>query len=527
MNIPEPYLVIDLRPIQEFKGITVSGYKRQDVINAYQNSMINGKLEEALKWCVELHVTGLNKNIEDILMNVYYKYIHIHNPHFYIYLLKRFREYEKIIQSYPPKRHEVFTRNDQEIRHIFSELTAITTLTKKNNIYLPKSLPKLDKTFYHKEEIRRRMMAQSIEKIYDFVHLQMDSDIKLSLNEIYVNLHSSKGTFLNCVYWYLWLNKVEGMKRKDNHVGIRPDIKELKPVEGVSEEYWYLWIWPLWEIIFYTIKKREIEDEKKYFIKKMYEDYKTEFKPPQMNKKMYLLFTAFYLLKNKIEWNIPMIMQEYLIIQSTANINTIYRDIKVYLENTLSHEDKNVLYEQYMNLIFKFEEDENEKNQVVKMKEPEQLRETYISQVDATQYPSFKPLSRNNFREEEINIEYHNIIEDQARMVENDIEREITKGLRSRQQDSSNPISRVQKLKKNILSQEDLDPYIEKQNRKLDLYTQFIPKKSDSQSKPQNEENNHHHSKERVMKTIEFKSRKHRHKRSGGYDEDNDSYDDS
>ncbi len=520
MNIPEPYLVIDLRPVQEFKGITVSGYKRQDVLNAYQNSMINGKLEEALKWCVELHVTGLNKNIQDILLSVYYKYIHIHNPHFYIYILKRFREYEKIIRSYPPKRHEVFTRNDQEIRHIFSELTAITTITKKNNMYLPKSLPKLDKTFYHKEEIRRRMMAQSIEKIYDFVHLQMDSDIKLALNEIYVNLHSSKGTFLNCVYWYLWLNKVESMKKKDNHVGVRPDIKELKPVEGVSEDFWYLWIWPLWEIILYTLKKRESCEQKQYFIKKMYEDYRTDFKPPQMNKKMYLFFTAFYLLKNKMEWNIPMIMQEYLVIQSSANINTIYKDIKLYLESTLSHEDKNILYEQYMSLIFKYEETEEEDRNIVKVKEPEQLKETYISQVEPTQYPSLKPLSRNHFKEEEINIEYHNIIEDQARMVDEEIEKEISRGLKSRLRDPTNPISRIQKLKKNILSQEDLDPYIEKQNRKLDLYTQFIPTKSESVSSKSYEEDNHHH-KESKLKKIEFKSRKHRHKHR---DSDDDSF---
>ena len=152
MEIPQEYIIHDTRIAKDFKGITISGYKRKDVINVYQNSMINNKLEDAIRWCVELHSTGLNAQIWDSLKTIYYKYIHSNNPKFYFYLLKREKEYFNILKNYS-KKHEVFTRNNQEIRNIYAELTAITTITKKNNLFLPKSLPVINQNSFTKEEV--------------------------------------------------------------------------------------------------------------------------------------------------------------------------------------------------------------------------------------------------------------------------------------------------------------------------------------------------------------------------------------
>ena len=80
MEIPESYIITDIRNTKDFKGITISGYKRSDVIKAYENSMINNNLEDAIRWCVELHSTGLNDVIWNSLLSIYLKYIHINDP---------------------------------------------------------------------------------------------------------------------------------------------------------------------------------------------------------------------------------------------------------------------------------------------------------------------------------------------------------------------------------------------------------------------------------------------------------------
>ena len=114
MNIPEDYIIHDTRVAVDFKGVSICGYKRLDVVSAYQNAMMNNKLEDSIRWCAELHSTGLNAQIWSSIYNIYFKYIHINHPKFFIYFLKREREYYKIINNYP-KRHEIFTRNNQEI----------------------------------------------------------------------------------------------------------------------------------------------------------------------------------------------------------------------------------------------------------------------------------------------------------------------------------------------------------------------------------------------------------------------------
>ena len=40
MEIPNKYLICDIRTPKEFENGTISGYKKKDVINAYQNALI-------------------------------------------------------------------------------------------------------------------------------------------------------------------------------------------------------------------------------------------------------------------------------------------------------------------------------------------------------------------------------------------------------------------------------------------------------------------------------------------------------
>jgi hypothetical protein len=211
MDIPYNYTIHDTRIAKDFKDITICGYKRKDVLNTFQNSIINNKLEDAIRWNVELHVTGLNKQIWNSFETIYTKYIHINNPKLFFYLLKRKKDYLNIIKKYP-KKHEIFSRNNQEIRNLYAELTAILTNTKKNNMFLPKSLPCIKKDLFNKIEIKKRMISNNIDKINTYIYdisYDISSEIKLALNEIINNLLKNSGTFQNCIYWYLWLEKVQ------------------------------------------------------------------------------------------------------------------------------------------------------------------------------------------------------------------------------------------------------------------------------------------------------------------------------
>jgi hypothetical protein len=386
-SIPDKYIIHDLRNSKEFKKLTISGYKIQDVSNAYQNSMINNNLEDSIRWCVELHCTGLENNIWNSLYILITKHIHVNNPKLFIYFKKRQKEYDSIITNYPPKFYHIYSKNNQEIRHMFAELTSLCCLTKKNNIFLNASLPKLGKNFFDKNNLSKRMIASDLDNIIDYCNNNTTKEMKLGLNEIYSNIESHKGTFDNCLYWYLWLEKVESIKKKD----IKNDNEYNNITYNEEQDENELWVLIIWKII--NKHKSIIDDNDKIFIKKIFNDYTNDLKSSNINKKKYLIFMAFYVLKKKINWSIQLYQQEHLLLQVIGNINKMYEKIKVNNESHLDNDSKNILYKNFNKLFYrKYDKDE------VKIKKPVKIFDNRINPDDNkilfTKHPEFEQISK-------------------------------------------------------------------------------------------------------------------------------------
>jgi hypothetical protein len=381
MEIPDSYIITDIRNTKDFKGITISGYKRSDVIKAYENSMINNKLEDAIRWCVELHSTGLNDVIWSSLLSIYLKYIHINNPKYFFYFLKRKKDYDNVANKFH-KKHEIFIRNNQEIRNLYSELTAISSLSKKNNLFLPKSLPIINLKINTQDQLRQRIISKNLDSIFDYIFNSTSAEEKLALNEIYTNLKSVYGTFQNCLFWYLWLEKKENT---NNNIKNKHNIKEL-------------WTFILWKIILHFEKRLQKNDS--IFIKKMHNEYIHNFKLSQMSKKKYLIFISLYILKNNIQWNINIFSKEYLIIQTNANINIMYQNIKTNIESKLSDEGKDMINKRYFRLLEQVENyNKNHKNNDRHTK-IRKVKDTYldenINKVVYTEFPDYNELSNKD-----------------------------------------------------------------------------------------------------------------------------------
>lgn len=389
MEIPNSYVIHDTRMAKDFKGITISGYKRKDVLNAFQNSMINNKLEDAIRWLVELHATGLNNQIWASLKMIYFKYIHINNPKFLFYLLKRQKDYLNIIKNYT-KKHEIFTRNNQEIRNLYAELTAISTLTKKNNIFTPKSLPTINNKSFKKEEIQKRMISKDLEKVNDFINNNITNDIKLALNEIINNLSNKNGTFQNCIYWYLWIEKIENSKKKDDDDHYNNQKKSIQPQVDPFIDHW---IFILWNIILSF--KDNLENKDLLLLKKLNNYYVTNFKITSISSNKYCIFISFYIIFYDIPWNTNMFQQEYLIIQSNANINKMYENIIKYVEKNLSEESKDILVRKYNKLFYTIK---NYTTPVLKKVKDTNLNES-VNKILFTKYPEYDTKINNDEKE--------------------------------------------------------------------------------------------------------------------------------
>ncbi len=355
------YVVYDLREPREFKQISISGYKKVDVARAFQAALINSKLEDALRWCVELHCTGMNAKIWETLYVVYLQYIHVNNPNLYRYFIRRRKDYFRLISGYPSG-HEPFTRNDQTIRNLYAEMVAIVALSKKTPLFNNKSIPNLSpKLLYDKMELKKRMLGHPVVQIGSYVDPSDPAEIKLGLNEIYSNIYDERGNFPIFAFWIMWLERIGAFKKKQQsnlELTVFDMQEEFKccptVIEGVKEEYQTHWVWKVWKFILDYKRRRALPKESEAFIERAFEDFVDEFKPAQYNRKKYLIYLSFYAIKGMIHWDLVLYPRLHLMYQAIGNINMMYGYINQELTKNLPDAELCKLEKMYIKFYQEF-----------------------------------------------------------------------------------------------------------------------------------------------------------------------------
>ncbi len=500
MNIPDDYVIHDIRPPKDFSSLTISGYKRTDVIKAFQISMISLKLEDAIRWCIELHATGCDSKVFETIFQVYMENINVYHPKFFFYYLKQKKHLDSILEPFQPQKKTFFSRNHQEIRNGLVELTAIVTLAKKNTFFSNKAFSKIDKHAEEKEELQKRMIAKNLDELTDFIYGSTTKDMKLALNEILWNLGTKSGTYQACIYWYYWLEK---MVKKNKPVFHTIEFSKSARDDRKSPHFDH-WIFILWKIITARANLAKIHDDSKTWIKKLEKDYKESFKPNAFTKNKFHIFIAFYLLKNPVNWNCNLYPQEHLVIQSIGNVNQMYGFISTSLEQGLNQDQKTFIRKKYYQTVFTtmdkiekgiplkkvvntqintkniedWDRDDNLKEQFMRQQKALE-RKKDINVVQFTQYPDLKIISPPN----DFNINMFNNMQSQEYDdYESDEEcygnsPEIICG-RSRSKKKHSSSHGL--ISKNKNADDVYEAKQERFNKKLDAFTQFVTKKSSS-----------------------------------------------
>lgn len=358
MNFPEKYLVFDVRDLKDFKNATISGYNKKDVIRTFQNSLINNKVEDSIKWNTELHISCYDKDIWKSIYDVYFKYIHFKNPKLFIYLLKRKKEYEDIILYYP-KSHYIFSRNNIEIRNILCEVSCLLSTSRKTNLFIDKSLPKININKISHKEVKKRIISNGFSEINQFIFDDIPNIIKIGLNEIYHNLKNDNGTINNCLYWYILISKI---KNDNNHLFTSNEINNdsvlnyfIKNNNLNDSKHFIYTLWNILDFFKDNLNKNDniLFDKLKYY-------YFKDFKINQVSNKKNIIFLVFYILKFKINWNISLIPNQSIYIQSNININNIYLKILNNLYDQLNEFQKDLYLKKYYKTLNKYLEDKKE-----------------------------------------------------------------------------------------------------------------------------------------------------------------------
>ena len=135
----------------------------------------------------------------------------------------------------------------------------------------------------------------------------------------------------------------------------------------------------------YNVKS--INQNNSIYLKKIIDIYKSDFKLSHITKKKYIFFIAFHIIKSNINWSFSLLTNEYLIIQSNANINRMYENIIINNNSSLSEENIKKLRKMYNKSYYEML---NKKNNITipKKVRNNDLNEE-INKIEYTKYSEF------------------------------------------------------------------------------------------------------------------------------------------
>jgi hypothetical protein len=189
----------DTRNYSDFKKITFSGYKKNDVLTALFKSIKSKNIETSCNWLIECIISGYVKELWEKLCLYYSKNIHINNSKLIDYTYKQNRIIQKIILN-KTNQELIDLRNDQTLINIMISYIVILIDSSIDIIY---SNIKINKTDFILSNVQNKLNSQMNILPEGIVNINEPAEIKLIINEIYY--HISFKNYDKIIYWIIWI----------------------------------------------------------------------------------------------------------------------------------------------------------------------------------------------------------------------------------------------------------------------------------------------------------------------------------
>lgn len=321
MDVPASYIILDDRKRKDFNKITISKYKRAEVMKSLITALNERKIEEACIWAIELHCSGQHELIWKQFLLYISNSINTSSPYLPVWFWRKFQAFEELQSKYNTN-YQIEGRNSQEIRNILSDVISVLLLSTKNTSFDKKKLPKIGIEDFDHNSLSNRIRAKNNYMITNIVSETDSKELQLGLNEFAVCLNSKQISFSNTIYWLQWLLYYE-VECKTHNIPI--SCKGTK-IRDIKDKFYKDWIWYVWHII---LKETEYKNEDllSRIVLTLYKIYKHNYSTSTRKAKMVHIYHVVKMLKEHVNWNIPLIHEYSIRVQICANINLLYREI--------------------------------------------------------------------------------------------------------------------------------------------------------------------------------------------------------
>ena len=318
----DPDNINDIRT--EFKNITFSNFQKSKAKQELLNTIYNNKIENANYWAAEFICAGHYLELWDIIILYATKYIHSGNPKLPIYLNMRYDNFTSIINS-GYSSNIIVLRNNIKIRKLFAEIICVLCYSNKKHNYQQIKLNKSEE--FDLTNISNKFKAPNISYVENIFKEDDPKELYIPINELIYNI--TIANVIDCCYWYEWIIEYENICKKKKKKCIC-QARSYAP-HGTHNDI----IWIIWDILFYYAEPNNSISKNKNsipiiykIIKSLYVLFSIRYKPTFKTKRKYVIYYAFSILIDNIDFNINITNQSDKIEAIVEKINNLYRDIK-------------------------------------------------------------------------------------------------------------------------------------------------------------------------------------------------------
>lgn len=338
MDIPKQFRVDIKRFLKKKnKQITVSGFKKSKVQAALKKAIISGDVSKSLTWAVELHISNYSKDLWKIVLTMMSKHINRENPLLPILVMRHHRVMMSHLTTVEPF-------NNQQCRNQVAEIIVILALSSKNKI---PTKQQVEKQF-------NKPVQYNIPRS-DFITASWKKDdekaLKTPINNLAHHILShtnTKDTENSALYWLYKIFELDGKMKKE-----KKEIICSRRVNRFTDSEWatdYMWI--IWDILFYKMKLGFTQKNQRHIIQNLFQLFCSDYKKGnRVSKRMFLIHAILISLDTipKIKFTQPIYTQLDIVLQSSLNINSLYKhigDSSKPFQNHISPPKKNMLQNQ-------------------------------------------------------------------------------------------------------------------------------------------------------------------------------------
>ncbi len=312
-NVPPEY---SINVIKKSTVKTINNYPKNDVIMALIDCLSKGLVVDSNYWAAELFASGFYLPLWDCLFKYYFQYVHILNPHFIDYLNQKHLLMNAIKKIYSGNLKNLC--NNQELRNHISEIVTLFCLSNNQMIEIPEEVKKITID---------DNIADQVHQIIQNLMPNLSKESMLYEQLYYFAINYYQGEIENCIYYIKWF-------LDDSDYTISP-FEEFKVPSSIAQKS----MWLIWKFLIYQYE--DISDDVMDTLELLIHIYILVYRRKDRDTCCNILhfIIVMILAPSGVNWSQSLDLTNSAIIQQTAGINIVYRNLQMSHEKIVTEQE--------------------------------------------------------------------------------------------------------------------------------------------------------------------------------------------